>query len=219
MKTVQVMERDLEGSIIRQNHKNGYLNLNDLEKAGNRIRENNDLPRKKIADYFQTKETKEFLNQVALEEGLTLADLRVVKKGRNGSQYAHPLIFLDVAMWFSPEFKVKVLKWFYDNLLMFRDNSGDSFKAMNKALDRHFEMKTITYIQVARHIADVCGVPPCESKNRWNSATPEQLALRNRIQNNVALLADMSADMNIVIKKAVEKAGISSAENGRNSAL
>jgi len=206
METTQIMERNLDGSIIKQNHKTGYLNLNDLEKAGNKIRENNNLPRKKLADYFQTKETKEFLNQVALEEGLVLDDLRVVKKGRNGSQYAHPLVFLDVAIWFSPSFKVKVLKWFYDNLLMFRDNSGDSFKAMNIALDKNFDMKPFTYVQVARHIADVCGVPPCESRNRWNKATSEQLKLRDRIQNNIALLSDMSSDMNLVIKKAVEKA-------------
>lgn len=204
MKTTKIMERPFYGSIIRQNHHTGYLSLKDLHELGNQVRRDRGLSSKNHADYFQTKETKEFLFFVAIEEGLSIDQLKDVKKGRNGETWLHPLVFLDIATWYNPQFKVKVLKWFYDNLLMFRDNSGDSFKSMNIALDKQFNMNSLKYIVVANRIANACGI--YEREKRWEKATTEQLELRDKIQNNIALLADMSNDINVVIQKAIEKA-------------
>lgn len=33
----------------------------------------------------------------------------------------HPLLFIDFAMWLNPAFKVKVLKFVYDELIKFRN--------------------------------------------------------------------------------------------------
>jgi len=205
MKTTQIMEREFDGCVIRQNHKTGYLNLNDLSIAGNKSREARGLLVKKdLNQYFQTQEAKEFMKEVAIAEGITVEQLKVVKRGRGGGQYAHPLVFLDVAMWYDQKIKVAILKWFYDNLLMFRDNSGDSFKAMNIALDNSFNMSPKYYPMIANAIAAACGVG--YGRSRWNCANEGQLKLRDTIQNNIALLADMSVDINVVINKAISKA-------------
>jgi hypothetical protein len=199
------MERELLGMPVRQNHKTGYLNLNDLEKIGDNIREGNGLKRKNgLANYFQTSATKEFMQAVSIEEGIPVKELRIVKRGRGGGQYAHPLIFLDVAMWYDQTLKVKILKWFYDNLLMFRDNSGESFKAMNKALDENYVMEPLTYSQVSNYIASICKVG--HGAKRWNLATEEQLELRDKIQTNVVLLADLGLDITTLIQKSAQKA-------------
>lgn len=206
MKTEMTMKRQLLGGVIRQKHKSGYLSLNDLMLIGNEFRRKNALPPKKIEQYFQVDSHKEFLKEVALVEGCTVDDLRIVIRGRNGSQYAHPLVFLDVAMWFNPKLKVHILKWFYDNLLLYRDNSGESFKSMMAALDAAGHMKKVAmYALVAKRIACACGVFS-DGKDRWQTATEDQLKLRDRIQENVAVLADMDKDVNVVIQKAIEKA-------------
>ena len=42
----------------------------------------------------------------------------------------HPLLFIDFAMWLNPAFKVKVLKFVYDQLIQYRNDAGDTYKEM-----------------------------------------------------------------------------------------
>lgn len=205
MKTSQIMKRDFGGTLVRQNHHTGFFSLNDLSMIGAKIRVSKSLPIKRHADYFQTKETKEFLKSIAMEEGCTVNDLKTATRGRGATTWVHPLIFLDIAMWYDSDFKVKIFKWLSDNLLLSRDNSGDSFKCMMGALHANFNMTTLDYPRISNIIANACG--RCvRGRERWNSASEEQLKLRDKIQNNIVLLADMSTDMNVVIQKAIEKA-------------
>lgn len=44
--------------------------------------------------------------------------------------WMHPLLFIDFAMWINPSFKVKVLRFVYDQLLMFRNEAGETYKKM-----------------------------------------------------------------------------------------
>lgn len=45
-----------------------------------------------------------------------------------------PLMFLDFAMWLNPTFKVKVLKFIQDEMIKFRNLSGDAYPTMCKAV-------------------------------------------------------------------------------------
>ena len=205
MKTSQIMNRSLEGHSIRQNHHTRYFALNDLAKMGAQIRSAKNLPIKKHSDYFQTQETKEFLQALAMEEGCTVAELKIATRGRGATTWVHPLVFLDIALWYDARLKVKVYRWLSDNLLLFRDSSGDSFKTMMGALTANFNFKTADYPRVANIIANACG--RCErGQQRWNNASESQLEMRDKIQNNIALLADMSQDINVVIQKSIKKA-------------
>ncbi len=206
MKTEKIMQRTINNSVVRQNHLTSYFNLNDLIVAGNSYRRIQGLPVRPLERYFQLKETKEFMQELSLSEGIPVSELKSIKRGRFGGTYAHPLIAIDLAMWLSPKFKVLVLKWFYDNLTLWRDNSGDSYRKMMQALDSAGHIANPTYYsKVANQIALRCGVNPSK-KDKWEQASPAQLKLRDDIQNNIAILADMSDDLMLIINKSTIKA-------------
>jgi hypothetical protein len=209
MKTEQVMERVFEDSVIKQTHKNGYFNVNDLAICANRLRAKENRPVKDLNRYFLLDETKEYMMDVSFETGVSLEELKITKKGRLGGTYVHPYIFIDMAMWFDSKLKVKIVKWLYDNLIYFRDISGDSFKEMNDALKKNFPDKfedNLMYKKVSNYIANACNVPFIPSKNRWNLASEKQLEMRENIQKNIILLSDCISDLILLLNKSIEKA-------------
>ena len=46
----------------------------------------------------------------------------------------HPLLFIDFAMWLNPVFKVKVLKFVYDQLIKYRNEAGDAYRELGAAI-------------------------------------------------------------------------------------
>lgn len=46
----------------------------------------------------------------------------------------HPLLFIDFAMWLNPTFKIKVLKFVYDEMIKFRNLAGDAYPSMCRAV-------------------------------------------------------------------------------------
>ena len=50
--------------------------------------------------------------------------------GRGQHLWVHPLLFIDMALWLNPKLKLEVYEWLFDKLLMYRNDSGDSFKRM-----------------------------------------------------------------------------------------
>lgn len=46
----------------------------------------------------------------------------------------HPLLFIDFAMWLNPTFKVKVLKFVYDEMIKYRNEAGDAYKELSSAI-------------------------------------------------------------------------------------
>lgn len=58
----------------------------------------------------------------------------IQSRGKNGGTWMHPLLFIDFAMWLNPAFKVKVLKFVYDELIKFRNLAGDAYPRMCSAV-------------------------------------------------------------------------------------
>jgi len=209
METLPIMERSFLGGIVivRQNHKTGMFSITDLELAGNDLRQNQGLKSKQTRMYFKTGPAKEHIDQLSIETGIPIEELVIKKRGRNGGTWVHPLIFLDIAIWMNPRFKIKVLQWLCDNLLLHRDCSGNSFKEMNLSLDEAFPdtmRLTYMYAKVANLIADACGVG--QSDNRWDNASEKQLQLRDEIQKCIIFASKMSPDLTTTIKMAIQEA-------------
>jgi len=202
------MKRILAGCEIRQDSQTKMLNANDLHIAGNTHRLSNGLTEKQLASYFSIDSTTELINAICAEEGIESSDVKKAKKGKDGGTWIHPILFVDMAMWYSPAFKVSVLKWVADGLLDVRNDSGDSFKKMNDVLldcfPIEYEKNKFLYAQIANKIASVCGLG--NEKDRWQHATIQQLEKRDLIQNNVILLADCLPNIGTALKKAIEKA-------------
>ena len=201
------MKRELMGITVRQNHKTNMFNANDLHKIGNEHRKILGLPAKQLAQYFTIAPTEELIKEICLTEVIKLDDVKKATKGKDGGTWVHPIIFADLAMWYSPKLKYKVLKWVIDDLMAARDESGDSYKRMSSTLSRCFPKEfeqPLSFIKVARAIANACNVQECADK--WQKATEAQLKLRDRIQSNIELIADLCPNAGECINKAIEKA-------------
>lgn len=189
MKTNQIMntvERSVGdfGNII-QRTKDGYFNANSIIDIINNYR--NSIGLCKIPGtptYLQNDEHKRFVNSLKEHEGK-----EVWIKGKGGRVHSpawvHPLIMVDMLMWQSPEFKITVLKWVADNLIDLRIKGGDSYNELTEAIklklgdELNKEVPNKTYIILALKIKRACGVED------WNTATKQQLELRDRIQRGI----------------------------------
>lgn len=141
MKTSIVMSRDLSGFTVRQDSKNQFFNANDLLEIYNAA---NGVD-KRIQSYLVNESTKSFLSALMADENLNSKEsselengFMLTKRGKYGGTWMHPYLFIDFAMWLSPEFKVTVIRWVYDNLIELRNECGNTFKDVNEAI---FDLK------------------------------------------------------------------------------
>jgi hypothetical protein len=163
-----------------------------MVKAGDKLRVMNELPRFNLTAHLNTNETKAFITELESEFG------KVKIKTKNGI-YAHPLLFIDVALAIDPKLKVTVYKWLYDELVRYRKESGDSYKKMAGALWARTSNKykfAESMKRLALKIKMEIGV------SDWESASEEQLRKREILQGNIALLCSVLKDN----RKAVESA-------------
>lgn len=207
MITEKLMCRSFMGMDVRQYHISKLISANDLHKLGNQQRKIDGRSEKALNIYFGLNSTKELIQELCIIDGLKLSDVKSVKKGRFGGTWVHPYLFIDMAMWYSPKLKVQVLKWVYDGLLQARGNSGDSFKRMMGALSGCYKeefLNPIRYSQVSNLISAACKVG--SEKDKWEKASEDQLKLRDKIQDNVFLLADVCANSGECLNKSIGKA-------------
>ena len=115
----------------------------------------------------------------------------------------HPFLCIDLALAIDPKLKIEVYKWLYDELLKSRNNSGDSYIKMCGALYENCSNKSKFHRGVsttAKMIQNACRV------SDWQKANEEQLKLRNKIHENIALLCGVLRDNNQAIRIGILKA-------------
>lgn len=136
MITNQIMKRQLDKFVVEQRTKDGYFCLTGLLNNWNLKMGT----KKELKDYFDNKATQEFIKALANEENLHGDKSPYVKSkarlDRGGGTWGHPLLFIDFAMWLNPVFKVKVLKFVSDQMLAYRDEAGEAYKALSSAVGK-----------------------------------------------------------------------------------
>lgn len=200
MTTEVIMQRELLGDFVSQKSKSGFFSATDLFRVGNKWRLANGLDSKTMQDYLQTKNVKEFIAELKTRNN---GEMPLISgRGRGHHSWVHPLLFIDMALWINPKLKIEVYEWLFDNLLMYRNDSGDSYKKMCGALLlRANKTDFVKNIQKLGKLIQVeCGV------SDWNNATQEQLRLRDRIHENIALLADVLNNNKEAIRLGIFKA-------------
>jgi len=199
MKTQVLMKRELFGTEIKQQSDTGFLDANALVYAGNKWRIEKNLPFINLHDWLSRQGTKEFIRELEINLNTTA---KKATRGRSATTWLHPFLFIDLALHISPTLKLEVYSWLYDHLLKYRNDSGDSYKKMAGALllncknKRNFQKGIVT---TANMIKLACNVKD------WESATETQLALRDKIHDNIALLCDVLKDNNQAIKIGIDK--------------
>ena len=188
------MERKLFGETVSQKSKSEFLSATELVKAGNKWRFSNDRPLFNFHAWLNTEATKTFIAELEVEFG------KVVSKGKQ--TWVHPFLFIDLALAISPKLKVETYKWMHDQLLANRNNSGDSYKCMSGALYAHQGIKAefpIFIRAVAKEIRVACNV------SDWQSASEEQLKKRNKIHNDITLLANVLRRNNDAVRLGLQQ--------------
>lgn len=198
MQTEVIMKRELFGREISQQSKTEFFSGTDLVVAGNMWRVANGLNPFNMQEWLRRKATIEFMAELKEKYG----SVKKTTRGRNAHTWVHPLLFIDMALSISPKLKIEVYEWLFDNLIKFRNNSGDSYKKMCGALwiratnKRNFpdDIK-----RVAKLIQIECGVID------WQEATEKQLDKRNRMHENIALLADVLNNNKEAVRLGIQK--------------
>ncbi len=199
MKTAVIMKRNLLGGEVSQHSKNEMFSATDLAKIGNKWRIANDMEPFSMKSWLGNKGTKEFITELESKYG----KVKISSRGKGGHTWMHPLLFIDMALAISPKIKLETYEWLFDQLIKCRNESGSSYKPMCGALYAHAKNKTYfhQYVQeVARKIKQACGVAD------WNQASEEQLKLRDKLHNDIALLSDVLNNNDEAVRIAIVKA-------------
>lgn len=186
MKTEVILKRPFMGHHIRQKSKSEMMSATDLVKVGNIKRHELGQGPFNLQMYFKRKSTIEFIEELQKDNA------HVIITDRKKGTWVHPLLFMDIALTMDARFKVQVYEWIKDNLLKYRNDSGDSYKRMTGALYENVPAREFhkTVPKVAQYIREQIGVKD------WNEASEEQLKLRDRVHDNVSLLLDVTSSAN-----------------------
>jgi hypothetical protein len=198
MKTEVTMRRKLFDAEIRQKSKSSFFSATDLVASGNKWRILNDVPPFSLKNWMQTKSTKEFISALESQFG----KVKINAKAKNQHTWVHPYLFIDIALAIDPKLKIEVYGWLYDELLKYRNDSGDSYNKMTGSLYNNCTNKSTFHKSIshtARMIKGSIGVKD------WQSATQDQLKIRDRIHENIALLSDVLRDNNKAVKYGINK--------------
>ena len=125
---------------VIQRTQDGFFNGNALLKLWNAT---NPTKQRKMNNFLDKKETKEFIEELTKDmqnthlpkmadgdyQVVTITKGKITKNGRTeDSVWMHPLLFIDFAMYINPRFKVQVLKFVQDQLIITRNNIADQHK-------------------------------------------------------------------------------------------
>lgn len=199
MKTEILMKRDFNGASITQRTGDKFFNATELMAFYNA---NSNKKPKELKAFFLNKNTHDYmkvlsddikLNQyIYTEIPITLYQ---AKRGVNGGTYMNPYLFVKFAMWLSPEFEYKIIKWVYDNLIDFRMEAGDHYNEMCKTIsDKYVEFYNgkpdpLVFIKEANYL-NMLVFGTIKGRKR-NEATESELAKLNSLQRaNIKLISN-----------------------------
>lgn len=200
MITEVIMKRKLLDGEVSQKSKSGFLSLTELVRLGNKWRIQRGLEPFKQEQWFRQKSTKEFMK--TLEE--KFGKVKISGGGRGHHTWVHPYLFIDAALSINPTLKIEIYSWLYDNLLKYRDDSGDSYKKMTGSVYLRLSNKSTfrdTIINIAKTIKRELGI------TSWQEADEKTLKLRDKVHEYIALYCDVlpvNDAVRISIKRARE---------------
>jgi hypothetical protein len=198
MQTQVLMKRELFGCEISQQSKTEFFSATELVKAGNKFRLANGLSEFNLSQYLKGSSFKDFKSELENKYGNVITSGR----GRSSNTWVHPLLFIDIALAINPKLKIEVYEWLFDNLIKYRNNSGDSYKEMAASVYTRYPNKREfpVYMQkIALYIKRELGV------SDWNNATEEQLLKRDDIHKSIKLLCNVLNNTDQAVRIGVKE--------------
>lgn len=210
MKTSVIMrsnDRSLFSISVRQETKDGFLNLSDLQDAYNIAQGIYGWSDRRINDIINSQSNKERIFYILEEQGLMFTSfpvfmeecekqgvIRVLKRigvykasgsRSNRSTSCNPYLWVLIAMELNPKLYAKVMTWLTDSLILNRIEAGDFYKDFSKAIrplkpDYIRIAKALNYVVFNRHETGI-----------RNKATKEQLSDLVDLEKKMAFAIDM----------------------------
>jgi hypothetical protein len=201
--TLQSTDREVFGIKVRQETKNGFMSVTDLQQAYEKARWIHGWSDRRINDILQYQPTQHKVYYVLEERNLiktgvpaftelvesqgiinVLKGLGVWKttgRGENRNVMCDKYVWTVIAMELNPLLSAKVLIWLTDTLIFDRMDAGSKFLPMNSAIARNIESPN--YPKYAREInKKVFGE---HITGMRNLASSKELRLISDIENTV----------------------------------
>lgn len=183
MKTSVVMIRKMGSFDVQQRTKDQMFNATSLLTQFNKGKRGT----KDISSFLVKKSTKEFIEALSESENVNTRNLVLTSKGKNaGGTWMHPFLFIDFAMWINPKFKVKVIKFVYDELIKSRNDAGDNYISLSAS---GLKLKGYNFSEVATAMNWI--VFGKKAKLQRQTATQEELKELNILQTKLSFAIDM----------------------------
>lgn len=211
MKTNVVLnskDRSLFGVTIRQDTKNGFLSVSDLQEAYTRARIERGWSDKRISDILSNSSSAERIYYILEKQGVIKAGFPVFMEevrskslvsvmkqygvykttGSRGTKQVScdPYIWVLLALELNPEIYATVVMWLTDNLIINRIEAGDKYNALCRSaakfpdVDYRAIAKGLNYIVFNIH----------ETMIR-NSASQDELKELDLTQHSLSVMIDM----------------------------
>ena len=167
---------------VHQRTKDGMFNATSLLRQYN-----NGKRGKEVNAFLKSNSTQEFIKALEKSENLNTSKIVLTSKGKYGGTWMHPYLFIDFAMWINPEFKVKVIKFVYDELIKNRHLAGDNYKILSSSGTK---LPGYNFAEVATAMQWI--VFNTKGKNLRQNATQSQLKEIADIETKLAFAIDMN---------------------------
>ena len=227
MKTNVTMEsrkdRELFGVTIRQDTKNSFMSLTDLQEAYTYARVQNGWSDRRVAEILSNIQTHERIYYLLETQGLiktgfpafmqlvatqgivtTLKELgayRTTGRGESKTVMCDPYIWVLVAMELNPMLYARVVMWLTDKLILNRIEAGDFHVKLSDALKTLSDVRYgVDYAIVGKNL-NIAIFGRHEVGIR-NTGSEEELSSLTRLQENLAFAIDNKyiTDMDGVLK-------------------
>jgi len=179
MKNQRIMKREFLGIEVRQQHQSKMLSMTDISKL---------VPNKKPIHFLQNDQTKGFIKELCLQEGLNESEVlfTVRGKGEKSGTWGHELLAVKFAMWVNPTFEYHAVKWVKDHLCEYRDACGNLTNEIKDVIKEVLQpTEPWVYGAEMNMMQGLCGI----QKGGRDSASSEQLEKLKHVQSiNMNLL-------------------------------
>lgn len=201
--TLLSSDREVFGIKVRQETKNGFMSVTDLQQAYEKARWQHGWSERHINTVLQVENTQNKIYHLLYERNIIrikiddfnslIQDKGIVSvlkifnmwkttgRGENRNVVCDPYIWTLLAMELNPMLYAKVIIWLTDSLIFDRMDAGDKFKPMNGAISRVLEKpdyptyaKEINMRVFGEHITGM-----------RNLASAKELRLISEIENTV----------------------------------
>ncbi|MBR8828788.1 MAG: KilA-N domain-containing protein [Gomphosphaeria aponina SAG 52.96 = DSM 107014] len=174
---ITCLEHNYLGNLIEQRVADGYVNLTQMAKTGN----------KRLGNYLRLNSTRAYLEVLSIETQIRVSGLITISsftpgKG-TGDTWGHPEVAIDLALWISPQFRVWA-NFTLKQIIQGKETESErSPKALTaaKATRQIYELVGEINPRITQYLIDHCiseimeTLPPSRDSNQTKASEGQRL--------------------------------------------